>query len=94
MVNDENFLHLLDDLLLEAIVDDLEVLFLNLDDLLLLVEVVEAIDEIKALAPVAIDNSPVETFAKDVVATLGVARKGLRSVDRLCNCRAVSVQSI
>jgi hypothetical protein len=73
LVDNEDFIDLLDDLLLEAVVDDLEVLLLDLDDLLLLIEVVEAVDEVEAIAVEAIDHSAVEVFAtKEVVVTLAL----------------------
>tara|TARA_R110002003_G_scaffold130_3_gene12176 strand:+ start:19639 stop:20067 length:429 start_codon:yes stop_codon:yes gene_type:complete len=73
LVDNEDFIDLLDDLLLEAVVNDLEVLLLDLDDLLLLIEVVEAVDEVEAIAVEAIDHSAVEVFAtKEVVVTLAL----------------------
>jgi hypothetical protein len=56
LVDDEDLVDLLHNLLLEAVVDDLEVLLLDLDDLLLLVEVVEAINEVEALAAEAVGD--------------------------------------
>lgn len=55
-------------LLAAVVVDDLEVLLLDLDDLLLLVEVVEAVCKIEAIAGEAIEDCAVETVAEDVVA--------------------------
>lgn len=86
LVDDEDLVYLLYDLLLDAVVvDDLEVLLLDLDHLLLLVEVVEAIDEVEAAALVAVDYGAVEVIAEDATA-LGVAGKRLGGVDGLCNC--------
>jgi hypothetical protein len=63
LVDDEDLVNLLDDLLLTAVVDDLEVLLLDLDDLLLLVEFVEAIDEVEALPAEAVrDGTEVVTL--------------------------------
>jgi hypothetical protein len=50
VLHDEHLVDLLHDGLLEPVVDDLEVLLLHLDDLLLVVERVEAVDEVEALA--------------------------------------------
>lgn len=66
LVDDEDLVDLLDNLLLEAIVDNLEVLLLDLDDLLLLVEVVEAVDEVETVTLESIDDSAVEALTKDV----------------------------
>jgi hypothetical protein len=57
LVDDEHLVDLLHDLLLEAVVDDLEVLLLDLDDLLLLVEVVEAVNEVEAIATEAVGDT-------------------------------------
>ena len=54
LVDDEDLVDLLHDLLLEAVVNDLEVLLLDLDDLLLVVEVVEAVNEVEAIATKAV----------------------------------------
>jgi hypothetical protein len=59
---------LLHDLLLEAIVDDLKVLLLDLDDLLLLVEVVEAVGEVEPVAAEAIEDGAIEAVTEDIVA--------------------------
>lgn len=85
LVNDEGFLDLLDNLLLEAVVGDLKVLLLDLDHLLLLVEVAEAISEVESIAAESVYDGAIEAIAEDVVAALGVARKGLRGVDGLCS---------
>lgn len=50
VLNDEDVLCLLNDGLLEAVVDDLEVLFLELEHLLLVVEGIEAVGEVEAVA--------------------------------------------
>ena len=76
LVDDEDLLHLLDDGLLTSVVDDLEVLLLDLDYLLLLVEVVEAVDEVEG-AVVA-----VEAVDDGVEADLALGR----GVDGLCGC--------
>lgn len=76
LVDDEDLLHLLDDGLLAPVVDDLEVLLLDLDYLLLLVEVVEAVDEVEG-AVVA-----VEAVDDGVEANLALGR----GVDGLCGC--------
>lgn len=74
LVNDEDFVDLLDDRLLSAVVDDLEVLFLDLDDLLLLIEVVEAVGKVEAVAAEAVDNSAIEALvAEDVVIVVALA---------------------
>jgi hypothetical protein len=49
LVDNEDLVDLLDDLFLEAIIHNLKVLLLDLDDLLLVVEVIEAIDEVESL---------------------------------------------
>jgi hypothetical protein len=67
----EYLIYLLNDLLLEAVVDDLQVLLLDLDDLLLLVEIVEAISKVEAVAAEAVDNCAVEPIAEDVALALG-----------------------
>ena len=83
LVYDKDFLHLLDDLLSAAIVDDLEVLLLYLDHLFLLVEVVEAVDEVECtVICVETVNDGVE-----VELALGVAGKGGGRVDGLCGCK-------
>ena len=56
LVNDEDLLHLLHNLLFVAVVDDLEVLLLDLDDLRLLIEVVEAVDEVEAVTTEAVGD--------------------------------------
>ena len=59
LVNDDDLLHLLNDLSLEVVVDDSEALLLDIDDLLLLVEPLEAVDEVEAAVvttPVAVDD--------------------------------------
>jgi hypothetical protein len=78
LVDDKDFLNLLDDLLAAAIVDDLEVLLLDLDDLFLLVEVVEAVDEVECtvVCVEAVDDGV------EVELSLGIAG----SVDGLCCC--------
>lgn len=68
---------MLDDGLLEAVVDDLEVLLLHLNYLLLVVEVVEPVDEVEVVATEAVAKGGVEGL------TLRVG-KALRVVDRLC----------
>jgi hypothetical protein len=74
-------LHLLHNDLLAPIVNDLEVLLLDLDDLLLLVEVVEAVDEVES-AVIAI-----EAVDDGVEANLALAGTRERArVDRLCGC--------
>lgn len=80
LVDDEDFIDLLHDGLLAAIVDDLEVLLLDLNDLLLLVEVVEAVDEVEGITAVS--------SAKAVVVALGVGRQLLWGVDWLSNYRS------
>ena len=82
LVDDEDLLHLLNDCLLAAVVDNLEVLLLDLDDLLLLVEVVESVNkvEVAIVAVEAVDNRVKADLA------LGRTRKRSRSVDRLCSC--------
>jgi hypothetical protein len=62
LVDDQNLVDLLDDLLLESVVDDLEVLLLDLDDLLLVVEVIEAIDE----AEVLVESTTVALYWGDI----------------------------
>jgi hypothetical protein len=79
---------LLDDLLLATVVNDLEVLLLDLDDLLLLVEVVEAIGEVEAVALEAVENSTIEAITKDVVLALGDGGR-----DGLCGCGVLLVSS-
>lgn len=72
---------MLDNLLLEAVVDDLKVLFLDLNHLLLVVEVVEAVDEVEAivaeLALIYCGGTP----SSDL--------QILRSMDGLSNCSIV-----
>jgi hypothetical protein len=82
LVDDEDFLYLLGDCLLTAIVDNLKVLLLNLNDLLLLVEVVKSINEVEVaiVAIKAVDDRV------EVDLALGGAGKGSRSVDGLCGC--------
>jgi hypothetical protein len=70
LVDNKDLVNLLDDLLLEAVVDDLQVLLLDLDDLLLLVEVVEAIGKVEAVTAEAIYDGAIETIAEDIVAAL------------------------
>jgi hypothetical protein len=79
VVDDLDVLLLHLDLLLTAVVDNLEVLLLDLDDLLLLVEVVEAVDEVER-AIVCVET--INDRAK-VGLTLRVAREGDRGVDGL-----------
>jgi hypothetical protein len=79
LVNDEDLVDLLDNLLLEAVVDDLKVLLLDLDDLLLLVEVVEAISKVEAVALEAVHNGAVEAIAEDVGALGDRGRDGASS---------------
>jgi hypothetical protein len=74
LVDYEHLIDLLHDLALEAVVDDLKALLLNLNYLLLLVEVLEAISEVEALAVEAVDYSSVETLAENVVGALGDRR--------------------
>lgn len=50
VLDDQDLLCLLDNLLLEAVVDDLQVLLLDVDDLLLLVQAVEAVNEVEVVA--------------------------------------------
>ena len=54
--DDEHLADLLHDRLLAAVVDDLQVLLLDLDDLLLLVELVEAVDEVEAVTTEAVGD--------------------------------------
>jgi hypothetical protein len=78
LVDDEDLVGLLHDLLLAAVVDDLKVLLLDLDHLRLLVEVVEAIGKVEAVATEAVDDGTVESIAKDVVVALRLrSRDGL-----------------
>lgn len=70
LVDDEDLVDLLYDSLLEAVVDDLKVLLLDLEDLLLLVELVEVVQEVKALAVEAVHDSTVEAIATEDVVTL------------------------
>lgn len=74
MIDDQDLVHLLNDLLLEAVVDDLQVLLLDLDDLLLLVEVVEAISKVEAVAAETIHDGAVEAITEDAVLALGHRR--------------------
>jgi hypothetical protein len=68
LVDDEDLVDLLHDLLLAAVVvDDLKVLLLDLDDLLLLVEVVEAVGEVETVTGEAVEHCAVEAIAEDVV---------------------------
>ena len=82
MVDNEDFLHLLHDLLLDAVVYDLQVLLLDLDYLLLLVESVEAVDEVEGavVAVKAVDDRI------ELDLTLGGAWQRLGDVDGLCGC--------
>lgn len=88
LVDNENLLNLLDDLLLAAVVDYLQVLLLDLDNLLLLVEIVEAVDEAEvvafavAIAAVAV----VITLVAIIIVALAIRGESLRGVDRLCRC--------
>lgn len=63
VLHDEHLVDLLHDGLLEPVVDDLEVLLLHLDDLLLVVERVEAVDEVEALAIEAVGEGRVRGLA-------------------------------
>lgn len=78
LVDNEDLVGLLDNLLAETIVDNLEVLLLDLDDLLLLVEVVEAIGKVESIATETINNSAVESLAKDVVVVAGLRSRNRR----------------
>jgi len=84
LVDDEDLVDLLDDLLLDAIVDDLQVFFLNLEDLLLLVEVVEAVSEVESVPGEAVNHGAGVALTEDVVTAIGVVREGDWSVDGLC----------
>lgn len=67
LVDNEYLVDLLDNLLLETVVDDLEVLLLDLDDLLLVVEVVEAINKVEAVAAKAVGNGLVALVGRQVL---------------------------
>jgi hypothetical protein len=85
LVDNKNLIDLLhDDLAVSAVIDDLQILLLNLDHLLLLVEVVEAVDEVEASvsAAVAVDDSvDVVVTADDAAVAFGLGRG-----DGLCSC--------
>jgi hypothetical protein len=85
LVDNKNLIDLLhDDLAVSAVIDDLQILLLNLDHLLLLVEVVEAVDEVEASvsAAVAVDDSvDVVVTAEDAAVAFGLGRG-----DGLCSC--------
>lgn len=66
-------------LTLEAVVNNLQVLLLDLDNLGLVVEVVEAVAEVESIATEAIDNSAVESVTEDVVALRNRRRDGASS---------------
>jgi hypothetical protein len=66
-----------------TVVYDLEILLLNLNDLLLLVEVVEAVDEVEC----AIVRVETVDDRAEVGLTLGIAREGDRGVDGLGGCK-------
>ena len=73
LVDDEHLVDLLHNLLLEAIVDNLKVLLLDLDDLLLVVEVVEAVNEVESLATEAVVESITNLALGKAGSTLGCA---------------------
>lgn len=77
---DEDLVDLLDDGLLDAVVDNLQVLLLQLEDLLLAVEVVEAVDEVE----VVLATQDVQRVGRLTLCL--VSRELRRSVDWLCGC--------
>ena len=84
LVDNEDLVDLLHDLLLEAVVDDLQVLLLDLNDLLLLIEVVEAVRKVEAIAAETVQDSTVEIIAAEDVAALGYrGRDGLSSCEKV-----------
>lgn len=85
LVHDEHFVDLLDDLLLDAVVGDLEAFFADLDDLLLLVEGVEAVGEVETGAGEAVDDGAVG-LAAEVFAVKDVGALGLGGGDGASSC--------
>lgn len=89
-VDDENLGGLLHDGLLEAVVNDLEVVFLDLDDLLLVVEVLEAVDEVEVVAEASLAGSDVPS----VGCTVGDGLSGYKMSSVLalmCECKLKNI---
>lgn len=85
VIDDEHILDLLHDELLEAIVHNLQVLLLHLDNLLLIIDVVEAVNEVEATEAAVVLVEVEATIGR----TLGVRRQALRHVYGFCGCVCV-----